>query len=62
MIDGIIVEERQYINQADAQAIISFQLPYHDWLKLENSNEWYLVKEMILEIQNKHNQMYRQVQ
>ena len=59
---GIIVTERKYIDQADAQATISFQLPYRDWLKLESSTEWHLVEEMILEIQNRHSQKSRQDQ
>lgn len=45
MVDGITVTERKYVNQADGQATISFQLPYRDWLKLENSNEWHRVKQ-----------------
>ncbi len=61
-MEGIIVTERKYINQVDAQVTISFQLASHDWLKLEKSAEWHQVEEMILEIQNKHNQKSRQDQ
>lgn len=61
-MEGIIVTERKYINQVDAQVTISFQLASHDWLKLEKSSEWHQVEEMILEIQNKHNQKSRQDQ
>lgn len=56
MIKGITVTERKYINQVEAQAVISFQMLYHDWLKLENSNEWRQVEAKILEIQNRYSQ------
>ena len=59
---GIIVTERKYINQVDAQVTISFQLASRDWSKLEKSTEWHQMEEMILEIQNKHNQKFRQDQ
>ena len=59
-MDGIIVTEKKYINQADARVTISFQLDAHDWLQLENSIEWRQVEEMILEAQNKHTQKFRQ--
>lgn len=45
-MEGIIVTERKYINQVDAQVTISFQLASHDWLKLEKSAEWHQVEEM----------------
>lgn len=61
-MEGIIVTERKYINQVDAQVTISFQLASRDWLKLEKSAGWHQVEEMILEIQNKHNQKSRQDQ
>ena len=48
---GVIIQERKYINQADGQVIVSFQLASRDWLKLENSTEWRRVEEMILEFQ-----------
>lgn len=56
MIKGITVTEWKYINQVEAQAVISFQMLYHDWLKLENSNEWRQVEAKILEIQNRYSQ------
>ena len=62
MVDGITVTERKYVNQADGQATISFQLPYRDLLKLENSNEWHRVEAKILEIQNRHIQKCHQDQ
>ena len=58
---GILTTKRKYINQTDAQAIISFQLPYYDWLKLRSSELWRQLEEKILENQNRDTQKSHQV-
>ena len=45
-MEGIIVTERKYINQVDAQVTISFQLASRDWVNLEKSAGWPQVEEM----------------
>ena len=56
----IIIREKKYINQAEAQVEVSFQLPFHDWSMLEKSDAWCQVERFLQGLRNKHNQMFRQ--
>lgn len=52
---GAIKEIRKrYINQAEDQVIVSFELPVHDWCLLKRSTEWSLVEKRLMEIQSRH--------
>ncbi len=41
---------------------VSFQLPVHDWTKLENSEVWRSLDEYLSEVQKPYEKMYRQDQ
>ena len=57
MLYEIITYSKKYINQDDAQVLVTFQLPSRDWLKLENSVEWRRIEELLREMKNTHIQM-----
>lgn len=46
----VIVWEKQYIDQDDAQVVISFQLPSRDWPSIENSDAWHQVEGLLREM------------
>ena len=48
---GVIKEiGKRYINQAEDQVIVSFELPLHDWCLLKRSAEWSLIEKRLMEI------------
>lgn len=47
---GIKEIRTRYINQAEDQVIVSFELPLHDWCLLKRSAEWSLVEKHLMEI------------
>lgn len=55
----IVAHSKRYINQDDAQVLVTFQLPSRDWSKLENSDEWHRIEELLQEMKNTHIQTYR---
>lgn len=46
----IIVWEKQYIDQDDAQVVVSFQMPSRDWQSIENSDAWNQVESLLQEM------------
>lgn len=46
-------------NQPNSRSAVSFQLLYHDWLKLERSKEWKKVLKLLEKYQTQYIQMYR---
>ena len=50
---GVLVYERRYINEENAQVTVSFQLTSRDWCLLQKMPEWIQVEKWILEIQKK---------
>lgn len=50
-MQGVLVNERKYLNEEDAQVTVSFQLTAHDWYLLQKKPEWVLVEKWILETQ-----------
>lgn len=52
----IITHEKMYINQEATLVTVSFQLPYHDWLLIEESNEWSQIEKLLGELRNKRSQ------
>ena len=44
---GVLVNERKYLNEEDAQVTVSFQLTAHDWYLLQKKPEWVLVEKWI---------------
>lgn len=49
----VIIRESKYINQESAQVVVSFELSYHDWSKVENSDAWKTVLQILEEIRSK---------
>ena len=54
LIGEIVEYEIKYINEKDALVEVSFQIPYHDWMKLKKSIPWRLVEKQLLEIRSKY--------
>lgn len=52
----IITHEKMYINQETPLVTVSFQLPYYDWLLIEESNEWSQIEKLLGELRNKRSQ------
>ena len=50
-----------YPNQSIQPTIVSFELDYHDWLKLEKSKEWKDFHKLLLKYQKGHNQKFLKV-
>lgn len=50
-MQGVLVNERKYLNEEDAQVTVSFQLTAHDWYLLQKKPEWVQVEKWILEAQ-----------
>lgn len=48
---GVIVEEKKYINQDVPQVTVSFQLSAHDWNLLKATPQWAWVQKLVLESQ-----------
>ena len=46
----ITVWEKQYIDQDDAEVVVSFQLPSRDWPSIENSDAWNQVESSLQEM------------
>lgn len=46
-MQGVLVNERKYLNEEDAQVTVSFQLTAHDWYLLQKKPEWVLVEKWI---------------
>lgn len=44
---GVLVNERKYLNEEDAQVTVSFQLTAHDWCLLQKMPEWIQVEKWI---------------
>lgn len=57
----VIIRESKYINQESAQVVVSFELSYHDWSKVENSDAWKTVLQILEEIRSKYSQTFHQV-
>ena len=53
-VGEIIETERKYVSEADGLVEVSFQIPYHDWMKLKKSISWRLVEKQLLEIRSKY--------
>lgn len=54
LIGEIVEYEIKYINEEDGLVEVSFQIPYHDWMKLKKSIPWRLVEKQLLEIRSKY--------
>lgn len=52
----IITHEKMYINQEAPLVTVSFQLPYYDWLLIEETNEWSQIEKLLGELRNKRSQ------
>ena len=59
-MQGVLVNERKYLNEEDAQVTVSFQLTAHDWCLLQKMPEWIQVEKQILEIQKGYSQKRHQ--
>lgn len=59
-MQGVLVNERKYLNEEDAQVTVSFQLTSHDWCLLQKMPEWIQVEKQILEIQKGYSQKRHQ--
>lgn len=46
-MQGVLVNERKYLNEEDAQVTVSFQLTAHDWCLLQKMPEWIQVEKWI---------------
>lgn len=59
MVQGVIVDEKKYINQDVPQVTVSFQLSSPDWNLLKATPQWAWVQQLILESQKGYSQRYR---
>lgn len=46
-MQGVLVNERKYLNEEDAQVTVSFQLTGPDWSLLQKMPEWVQVEKWI---------------
>ena len=46
-MQGVLVNERKYLNEEDAQVTVSFQLTVRDWCLLQKMPEWIQVEKWI---------------
>ena len=49
-------------NSPHSQVSIRFQVTYHDWKTLEESEEWKAFSNLLLECQIKNNQTYQNME
>ena len=57
-MQGVLVNERKYLNEEDAQVTVFFQLTAHDWCLLQKMPEWIQVEKWIERAQERKHARY----